>query len=69
VANRVSVIREASDVTQWKYIHTSQYLTDDVSRGMMVQKLAARKWWLNGPEFLWKPEEEWLNHIIETYFG
>lgn len=65
VANGVSIIREASEVTQWKYIHTSQNPADGVSRGMTVQKLITSKRWLNGPEFLWKPKEERSNNSIE----
>lgn len=31
LANRRAIIREASDTTQWQYIHTSQNPADDAS--------------------------------------
>lgn len=66
VANRISAIREASDVTQWRYIHSSQNPADDASRGMTVQQLITNKRWLNGPEFLREPVLKWSNENIES---
>lgn len=60
MANRVSAIRDASEVTQWKYIHTSQNHADDASRGLTVQRL------INGPEFLREPVSEWSKDIVDT---
>ena len=60
VANRISVIRGASEPAQWQYIHTSQNPADSTSRGLTVQKLLSSKTWLSGPEFLWKEEEIWI---------
>ncbi|KAL7840982.1 hypothetical protein SRHO_G00246730 [Serrasalmus rhombeus] len=59
VANRVSAIREVTDVSQWRYIHTSQNPADDASRGLKVEKLITNKRWLKGPDFLWTTKEEW----------
>ena len=52
VANRVQVIREASDVSQWRYIETKVNPADDASRGLEVNKFLKSQRWLNGPEFL-----------------
>nr|XP_055059768.1 uncharacterized protein LOC129443292 [Misgurnus anguillicaudatus] len=65
VANRISAIREASDVTQWKYIHTSQNPADVASRGLTVQQLVTSKEWLNGPEFLKEPVSTWSKDNID----
>ncbi|XP_049323404.1 uncharacterized protein LOC125782685 [Astyanax mexicanus] len=59
VANRVSTIREITDITQWRYIHTTQNPADDASRGLKVGKLITNKRWLKGPDFLRTTKEEW----------
>ncbi len=66
VANRVSEIREASEVTQWRYIHTSQNPADDASRGLTAQKLRTSMRWINGPEFLREPDSEWSKDIVDA---
>ena len=59
VANRTAVIREASDVEQWRYIGSKENPADEASRGMKVDDFLVNKRWIHGPEFLSKPEEEW----------
>ena len=66
VANRIFVIRGASDPAQWQYIHTSQNPADSASRGLTVQKLLSSKTWLYGPEFLWKEEETWIPCKVQS---
>lgn len=66
VANRISVIREASNPAQWRYIHTSQNPADNASRGLNVQKLRGSESWLTGPEFLWKAEQTWIPCEVES---
>ncbi|XP_062414582.1 uncharacterized protein LOC134107160 [Pungitius pungitius] len=39
VANRISVIREASQVSQWRYIPSAQNPADDASRGLKFEHL------------------------------
>lgn len=39
VANRVSVIREATDVDQWKYVGTKIDLADEASCGLTAEEL------------------------------
>ena len=60
VANRVSSIREASFPSQWNYVDTKSNPADDASRGLEVEELLQNKRWLEGPEFLWRPKECWL---------
>lgn len=59
VANRISAIREASDISQWRYIPTAQNPADDASRGLRVEHLLTQNRWIEGPEFLGKAEEKW----------
>ncbi len=65
VANRISAIRKTSSVSQWRYIHTTQNPADKASRGVKVDDLLTNRRWLEGPEFLWKPEDEWPFNSLE----
>ena len=65
VANRVTAIRDATDVSQWKYVNTKDNPADDASRGRKVDDLVTGSRWIEGPSFLWKPEEYWPESIME----
>lgn len=58
VANRVASIRAASDVTQWRYVGSTQNPADCASRGLSVMRFYHSRW-IQGPEFLQKIEAEW----------
>ncbi|XP_072022724.1 uncharacterized protein [Amphiura filiformis] len=59
VANRVSVIRDGSDPTQWRYVPTELNPADHASRGLSVQQLLSKHEWLQGPDFLYQSERDW----------
>ena len=59
VANRVSVIRDGSDPTQWRYVPTELNPADHASRGLSVQQLLSKHEWLQGPDFLYHSERDW----------
>jgi hypothetical protein len=59
VANRLAVIRDGSDVTQWKFVKSDDNPADDVSRSMKTDDFLCSIRWLNGPDFLRKPASEW----------
>nr|XP_055065256.1 uncharacterized protein LOC129447515 [Misgurnus anguillicaudatus] len=59
VANRVTVIRDATDVVQWRHIGTKLNPADDASRGMSIENFLKAKRWIQGPEFLLDAFEEW----------
>ncbi|XP_035985471.1 uncharacterized protein LOC118558973 isoform X4 [Fundulus heteroclitus] len=59
VANRISVIREATDVNQWRYVSSKENPADDASRGMRAEEFLKCRRWIHGPEFLHRSEEEW----------
>ena len=65
VANRVTVITEATRAEQWKYVPTNLNPADDCSRGISVKKFLNRSRWIRGPEFLWGPESQWPTNILE----
>lgn len=39
VANRLSAIREATDISQWRYVDTKRNPADEASRGVKVEHL------------------------------
>ena len=59
VANRVQMIRDYSNVHQWRYVDTKQNPADCASRGLDGQGITQNQLWLTGPDFLWKPESSW----------
>ncbi|XP_072020362.1 uncharacterized protein [Amphiura filiformis] len=59
VANRVELIREATDPSQWHYVKSESNPADECSRGLKVQKFLDNTRWINGPEFLQEPEDKW----------
>ena len=57
VSSRVGEIQRNSDPKQWRHIPSESNVADDVSRGIAVQELNKR--WLQGPEFLRMPLNDW----------
>jgi hypothetical protein len=67
VANRIAIIRDGSNPSQWRHVETQENPADYSSRGQSVQKFIKNKLWSHGPEFLWKPETEWpVTNLQET---
>ena len=61
VANRVQLIKENSDVSQWMYIESKFNPADDISHGLSASNQEKVKRWVTCPEFLWKDESSWVN--------
>ena len=59
VANRISIIPDGSTPDQWRHVEGIANPGDHASRGMSAEALINCERWLSGPEFLWRPEEEW----------
>lgn len=55
VANRVQLIRECTNPSQWHYVDTTENPADHASRGLRASDILSTTW-LSGPEFLWKEE-------------
>jgi hypothetical protein len=59
VANRVSEIRQLTQVEQWRHCPGIQNPADDASRGLKPKGLAGDHRWFSGPSFLWDTESSW----------
>ena len=59
VANRLALIHESTDNSQWNYVNTKLNPADLASRGMGVAKFEQCPQWFRGPDILWLPEREW----------
>ncbi|XP_065108476.1 uncharacterized protein [Paramisgurnus dabryanus] len=55
VANRVQLIRDNSDPSQWHYVDTAENPADHASRGLRASDINSTNW-LRGPKFLWERE-------------
>ena len=62
-SNRLTVIRNGSSVSDWRYINRDDNRAGDASKGLRLQEMAKDNRWLNGPTFLWKEEDNWLTKI------
>lgn len=52
VANRVAIIHDGSQPTQWRYVDSNSNPADDASRGLQAKDMLTKKGCLQGPEFL-----------------
>ncbi|XP_052743215.1 uncharacterized protein LOC128199140 [Bicyclus anynana] len=52
IANRVSVIRQATGAWSWLYVNTKENPADLISRGLKPGELNRCQLWWNGPQFL-----------------
>ncbi|XP_064079552.1 uncharacterized protein LOC135196641 [Macrobrachium nipponense] len=63
VANRVKVIKDFSENTQWRYVQSKENPADIASRGFTSQQMLNSNIWFDGPYFLRGPEELWKNDM------
>ena len=66
VANRVAVIRQASEPSQWKHVRSELNPADYASRGIKACEKEKLERWKRGPEFLWKSKEEWPSQPLDV---
>ena len=59
VANRVGEVQNESKPEMWRHVPTDQNPADIPTRFPSAKELCKNPLWLNGPEFLSKPESEW----------
>ncbi len=63
-SNRLTIIHNGSDVSEWRYVRSEENPADDASKGLKLETLLQNGGrWLQGPEFLWKNEHEWPTNI------
>ena len=59
VANRLSVIHDGSNPSQWKYVPSALNPADDASRGLTVREFLSSRRWTHGPDYLNGEVESW----------
>ena len=59
VANRIAIIHDNSDPSQWKYVETKMNPADDASRGLSATDLISDSRWIKGLHFLWQSDDQW----------
>ena len=65
VANRVAVIQDGSEPSQWRYVNTTSNPADECSRGLSVVNFLRNTRWTQGPDFLYGPESEWPKNAAD----
>lgn len=66
VANRISFVRNATNVSRWRYVGTKENPADEASGRLTTDRLSSFKRWTKGPEFLCKPDREWPKPHLES---
>ncbi|XP_046565841.1 uncharacterized protein LOC124274523 [Haliotis rubra] len=66
VANRVRLIRDYSQPSQWKFIDSRTNPADIASRGMSIGQFLHADTWFHGPKFLHAHESEWPDCSIPS---
>ena len=59
VANRLSIIHDASSPYQWRHVDSLSNPTDYASRGFSGSEARKSRHWFNGPAFLDQEESKW----------
>ncbi|XP_074632496.1 uncharacterized protein LOC141890859 [Acropora palmata] len=59
VANRVTVIRQESEPSQWRHVRSELNPADYAFRGIKASETKKLEKWKNGADFLWKDTKEW----------
>ena len=65
-ANRISTIREAAKMSQWRYVNTKANPADDASRGQKAGQFLENRRWINSPDIIWKSGEDWPQFPLES---
>ena len=62
VTNRLTQIREESNVAQKNYMSSKDNPADNASRGLGIHDSVQINHWFRGPEDLWQDLDEWPKH-------
>lgn len=66
---RQSNCHTTSSPDQWHNVEDVANPCDNASRAMTADSLLSCQRWLMGPEFLWKPEEDWPRNPSSLALG
>lgn len=58
-SNRLTVIRNGSKPSEWRYVNRDDNPADDGSKGLKIDTMLKDDRWLKGPKFLWEDESHW----------
>ncbi|XP_070548362.1 uncharacterized protein [Ptychodera flava] len=59
VANRLAIIHDGSNPSQWRYVSSKDNPADDASRGLTAKTMLERRRWHEGPKFMWRNQHSW----------
>ena len=59
VANRIALIHEGSNPSQWRHVDTHRNPADHASRGLEAAEMVKCALWSKGPAFLWEDKDTW----------
>ena len=62
-SNRLTVIRNGSKPSEWRYVNRDDNPADDGSKGLKIDTMLRNDRWLKGPKFLWEGESHWPKMI------
>ena len=67
MANRVTIIKNFSNVNDWRYVSTTDNPADCASKGLMPEQLVNHVLWWKEPQWLQSTSDTWptcLNQIF-----
>ena len=59
VANRLNIILDSTDASDWRYVSTSDNPADDGTKGYNASQMNVNSRWIQGPYFLSHSEHVW----------
>ena len=59
VANRLAIIQQSSDPSEWHFLPSKLNAADLPSRGLMDKPIDCLNSWVKGPQFLWESKALW----------
>lgn len=60
VAFRIGEILSLTKHSEWRWISTTSNVADDLTKWKKRSSLKSNSTWFHGPDFLYQPEEQWL---------
>ena len=62
-SNHLTVIRNGSKLSEWRYVNRDDNPADDGSKGLKIDTMLRNEPWLKDPKFLWEDESRWPKMI------
>lgn len=62
--NRIAIIQELLDTSQWHHVSTLLNPADDATQGMVVEEMNERGRWIERPAFLWEDKIYWPENTM-----